>query len=454
MSPRLVVPAGSAESASAQGVEVGELELVGRGCKLRDYSKKKIKNIQPFPITGEIIAYASPDSTYAVTKRLMDAAKKSIRIGIYDFTADYMTQILLDALHRGVKVTLMLDIDNKTEQEIMDKLAKFGCEAVPSPSCASQHDAKFFRSAHEKFIVIDDETVLVQSGNYSNASIPFNEKDGGDPANFRKGNRDMGVAIRSKPLSAFFNKVLRKDINLELKTGGAEAAEKRPRPLSEIELVEAVPKLIPSKLFPSKRFNPASAVKVTPILTPDNYMDEIPPFLASARESVLIEQQYIHSFDEAVDALLSSIAVAMGKNPQLDVRIILGKIFDGAKGIEKESKNLANIKKKFGLKLGANIRFINTQRFTHCHNKLIVIDRKAALVSSQNWSNAAVLENREAGLLLPFPPVARYFADIFESDWETAAKTLPKKPAPQSVGVESLASENLMPVNFGDYVQL
>src|SRR4029079_13942223 len=117
---------------------------------------------------------------------------------------------------------------------------------VPSPSCASQHDAKFFRSAHEKFVVIDDETVLVQSGNYSNASIPFNEKDGGDPANFRKGNRDMGVAIRSKPLSAFFNKVLRKDINLELKTGGAEAAEKnRPRPLSEIELVEAVPKLIP-----------------------------------------------------------------------------------------------------------------------------------------------------------------------------------------------------------------
>ena len=136
MSPRLVVPFG-AESASARGVEVGELELVGRGCKLRDYSKKKIKNIKPFNITGEIIAYASPDSTYAGTKRLMDAAKKSIRIGIYDFTADYMTQILLDALHRGVKVTLMLDIDSKTEQEIMDKLAKFGCEAVPSPSCAS-----------------------------------------------------------------------------------------------------------------------------------------------------------------------------------------------------------------------------------------------------------------------------------------------------------------------------
>jgi phosphatidylserine/phosphatidylglycerophosphate/cardiolipin synthase-like enzyme len=452
MSPRLVLQGGSAEA--LHEVDLGQLELVGRSCKLRDYSPKRIKNIAPFDITGEVIAYASPDSTYAVTRKLMDAAKKSIRIGIYDFTADYMKEILLNAIQRGVKVTLMLDIDSETEQGIMDELAKFGGEAVPAPSCASQHNSKFFRSAHEKFVVIDDEWVLVQSGNYSKASIPFNEKDGGDPDNFRKGNRDMGVAIRSKELAAFFTKVLRKDIKLELGPGGAESLAARPPRMRDVQLVEAVPKLIPSKLFPSKRFKPASALKMTPVLTPDNYMDEIPAFLASAKQSILIEQQYIHSFDEAVDALLSSIAVATGKNPGLDVRIILGKIFDGDKGIEKEAKNLANIRKKFNLRLGANIRFINTQRFTHCHNKLIVVDRKAVLVSSQNWSNAAVLENREAGLLMPYAQVARYFADIFESDWETAVKTLPKKSGPQTVGLESLATENLMEVSLGDYVRL
>lgn len=452
MSPRLVLESGSLEALG--NVDLGELELVGRGCKLRDYSPKRIKNIAPFDITGEIIAYASPDSTYAVTRKLMDAAKKSIRIGIYDFTADYMKEILLNAMQRGVEVTLMLDIDNEVEQELLNELAKFGGEAVAAPSCASQHKAKFFRSAHEKFIIIDGEWVLVQSGNYSKASIPFNEKDGGDPDNFRKGNRDMGVAIKSKELSAFFTKVLRKDIKLELDSGDTESLAAKPPKLKNIALVEAVPKLIPSKLFPSKRFKPTSALKMTPILTPDNYMDEIPGFLASAKQSILIEQQYIHSFDEAIDALLSAMSVAMGKNPGLDVRIILGKIFDGDKGIEKESKNLANIRKKFNLKLGTNIRFINTQRFTHCHNKLIVVDGKAVLVSSQNWSNAAVLENREAGLLMRFPQIARYYAEIFESDWETAFKTLPKKAAPQAVGVESLATENLMEVNLGDYVQL
>jgi phosphatidylserine/phosphatidylglycerophosphate/cardiolipin synthase-like enzyme len=182
-------------------------------------------------------------------------------------------------------------------------------------------------------------------------------------------------------------------------------------------------------------------------------MDEIPPFLASAEESILIEQQYIHSFDEAVNALLSSIGVAMGKNPKLDVRIILGKIFDGDKGIEKESKNLANIRSKFKLKLGANIRFINTQRFTHCHNKLIVVDRKKVLVSSQNWSDSAVTRNREAGLLLESPDLARYYADIFQDDWDTGLKTVKPSPLP-TFAPQALATNKTVPVNLGDYVEV
>ena len=41
---------------------------------------------------GKIMAYASPDSTFAVTKRLLDSAQQSIVIGIYDFNADYMKE--------------------------------------------------------------------------------------------------------------------------------------------------------------------------------------------------------------------------------------------------------------------------------------------------------------------------------------------------------------------------
>jgi len=50
----------------------------GRNCKLRPYTKKPIPSTA---ISSEVIAYTSPDSTFAVTKRMFDGAKKSILIG-------------------------------------------------------------------------------------------------------------------------------------------------------------------------------------------------------------------------------------------------------------------------------------------------------------------------------------------------------------------------------------
>lgn len=57
---------------------------VNRMCELDSYEKRTIPDVT---VRGDIIAYASPDSTYAVTKKLFDAAKKSILIGIYDFSS-------------------------------------------------------------------------------------------------------------------------------------------------------------------------------------------------------------------------------------------------------------------------------------------------------------------------------------------------------------------------------
>lgn len=429
--------------------ELGSLELVPRNCRLNEY--KKIKKIPTFDVTSDFIAYASPDSTYAVTRRLLDSAKKEIIIGIYDFSADYMTDILLNALARGVKVSLMLDIDGKKEEEIFKKLAKFGCKTVPAPSCASKN-AKFFPSSHEKVIVIDGTWSLVQSGNYSKNSIPFNEKDGGDPDHFVTGNRDMGVAIRSKPLAEFFSKVLRSDMKLELDAAGSEAAGAQPRRKSEPDLVEKAPEALPPKLFSSKSFNPQGAIKVTPVLTPDNYMDVIPGFLESATRSIYIEQQYIRGSHADIIKLLAAIKTARENNPDLDVRIILGKLFD-EDDFQAEKKNIADLRANFNLKLDENIRFIDLKRFVHCHNKLIVVDDKAVLVSSQNWSKTGVGTNREAGVLMRYPDVARYYSKIFESDWSTALKTIPR-PGAGSVTPEALAKGKFIEVVAADYQDL
>jgi len=454
--PMVVKEAGStaeavAESLAPENFEA-TLEMVSRSCTLQPpYTKIKVPAV---PITGQITVCASPDSMFAVTKRFLDAAEKSIRIGIYDFSAAYMANLLKDSIARRVKVTLMLDTDHvKGEDEIFKDLERSGATCVSAPSCASANpSAHVFRSSHEKYVVIDDEMCFVQSGNYSINSIPMNVLDGKADGHFRTGNRDMAVVVRSRELAKFLTRVLNSDIDLELSTPEAVEAAARALPPAPM-LVEAAPSKRPDKLFPSKTFNLSKPLSVQPVMSPDNYMEIMPAALRAATDSILIEQQYIHSEDEPVADLLQAIADARGDNPSLDVRIVLGKIFSN-KDLAKEKKNLANMAHKYDLRIGRNIRYIDTTRLVHCHNKLVIVDGQNVLVSSQNWSRAAILDNREAGLFFKHPGVASYFTDIFEVDWKTAQKKLPSRIGPQVASPESLKKGGFIEVAAADYQQL
>ncbi|MBZ5534204.1 MAG: hypothetical protein LAO20_22490 [Acidobacteriia bacterium] len=422
--------------------------MVPRNCRLAPPYHKV--SIPKFSIQDEIIAYASPDSTFAVTKKLIDSAKKTILIGIYDFTATYVATLLKDAIARGVKVTLMLDTDHVSDEDaIFTNLADLGAQCVPAPSCASKK-IHVFRSSHEKVIIIDGSLCMVQSGNFSNNSIPLNVSDGRDDGHFRTGNRDMGVAVRSRKLADFLTQILNRDMSLELKAeAGVEAEAAPPAPI----LVEAAPTRRPSKLFPSKTFKLAAPLTVQPILSPDNYIQVLPGILRQAKKSVLIQQQYIHSLDTPVAELMQAIAEARKANAKLDVRILLGKLFDD-KALQQEKKNLANIAALYKLKIGTNIRYVDTTRLVHCHNKLILVDGVTVLVSSQNWSNAAINDNREAGLLFGHKGVATYFTNIFETDWSVGVKKLPDHISSGGVSTEMVGRGGFVEVAAADYQEV
>ncbi|WP_205928823.1 MULTISPECIES: phospholipase D-like domain-containing protein [Rhizobium] len=420
-------------------------EMVPRNCRLEGYEKREVPS---FEVDGQIVAYASPDSTFAVTKRMIDAAEHSVLIGIYDFTAPYMEDLLLGAMARGVKVSLMLDIDGKGESELFDRLVQMGVRGVSAPSCANS-SVRVFTSSHEKVIVIDGEWVLVQSGNYSTNSIPMNVEDGARAGRFRPGNRDTGLAIQSEKLASFFADVLESDMALV-----DAVPEMLRRPVEdEFFLVERAPTRRPANLFPSETFNLEGPLSVQPVLSPDNYMDVIPDLLAKAEKSILIEQQYIRSTQTNVTRLMQAIAKAKEVSPELEIRIVLGKIFD-KEDLPKEQRNLDNLSKTYGLELGEHIRFINTDEFVHCHNKMIIVDGKSVLISSQNWSDAAVSKNREAGVWLTHEGIATYFMRIFENDWESGFRTLPDFAEPQVMTPEALGAGGFIRVDRGDYEEV
>jgi phosphatidylserine/phosphatidylglycerophosphate/cardiolipin synthase-like enzyme len=63
------------------------------------------------------------------------------------------------------------------------------------------------------------------------------------------------------------------------------------------------------------------------------------------------------------------------------------------------------------------LRAINLASFTHLHNKGVLVDRKAVIVSSTNWSENSITRAREAGVLVESPAVAGYYARVVDVDW-------------------------------------
>lgn len=371
-------------------------------------------------VAGPFIAYASPDSTYAVTRRLLNGARHSILIGIYDFTASHLKDLIKKAMQRGVRVSLMLDTKGGAEARLFRDLGRLGATTVVSPSASARSEFPYFSHAHEKIIVVDGEWTLIQSGNWSDNSIPFNERDGAtEDGFFLPGNRDMGIAVRSAELASFFSDLLRADMRRGLGEGEGEGGVEA-RAITdgaEVELVEAAPSRIPTPLFPSATFTPSQLVQVTPVLTPDNYLNVVPGFLRSARHSIRIEQQYIRASQNTIRELLEQIREARGEHPDLDVKIIVSAKFDDAF----EIREFLEAMRGFGLEAETHIRFINLDIFVHCHNKLIVVDDEKVLVGSQNWSTTAITTNREASLLIEHAGIASYFGRIFDADWEMSA---------------------------------
>ena len=108
----------------------------------------------------------------------------------------------------------MLDTNTADDPALFEELTRLGANCVKAPSSSAGNPIAYFGNAHEKIIVVDGEIVMIQSGNWSENSIPFNEGDGVPDGHFEMGNRDMGIAIHSKDLAALFAELVARDMRL------------------------------------------------------------------------------------------------------------------------------------------------------------------------------------------------------------------------------------------------
>lgn len=141
---------------------------------------------------------------------------------------------------------------------------------------------------------------------------------------------------------------------------------------------------------------------ISPVFSPENG-DDIITLIDSAEESIDIEM-YVFTSRDVIEALEHA------KNRGVKVRIIIERNTIGGSN-EQTFQELAA--------KGFNIRYASTS-YKLTHSKFMIVDGKAVLVGSHNFSNSAIHKNREASVIIREAATVDEFSRVFKKDWAMA----------------------------------
>lgn len=346
-------------------------------------------------------AFVSPDCGRSVFEKAISSAKRSILVNVYEFTDPGFAESLCQAADRGVTVTVLLEGGPvggipPDEEKIISRLSACGIPVLAMSGTGEDHTP--YRFNHAKYLVIDDESLLLTTENFKPHSFP--------PAGMG-GNRGWGVFLISPPLASYFSEVFASDLNgpgiIQVWGNNSEtypyAGDPYPPVFSPVDFADA---------------------RVTPVLSPDT-SSLIVPFIEGTSRRLLIEQAYIkHWSDGRRNPYLEAAIQAARRG--VDVRILLDSypynIEDDADNDEIVAE-VNRIAKQEQIPLQARLIDLPISGLVKLHAKGVVAD-DAVFISSVNWNENSPVFNREAGVIIEHKGVADYFSSVFEQDWNGA----------------------------------
>jgi hypothetical protein len=359
--------------------------------------RKPTLKFQDFTGVIPLKAAVSPDCSFQLVDEALQKAGNGSKVDvyIYSISAPYLMGLLQDAQNRGATIRVMYD-PVQMPPSAVNTLKGFGLDIREAPS----HDPRrVFTVCHQKFLVIDRSTLVVESANWAASSIPDRE-----PGKRRlKGNREWLIRADHEGLAGWYGDLFQADWDIPAMEAFGIAAAAVPAPLSF-----RAPKHDPPHDFPVTPFTTES-MTIRPLTSPDNYISSILPLLQGAQQRIWLQQQYIEGKGgPSVPRLLEAIAKRRAAN--VDVKIMVSSRFSSGWDQSKETLQSAGLED--------TLRAINLDNFTHCHNKGVIVD-DAVVVSSTNWSENSISRARESGMLIHSEAVTDYFAGVFDDDWNT-----------------------------------
>jgi PLD-like domain len=385
----------------------------------------------------------SPEAGWSELETFLGATRKRLTVAMYQFTAPHVFKAVEDAVtpgHRTFELVLHPFVepptagvkahDLKTKTEVLKPLDNEMTDRFDHTwatfKTTKRPDGLWASSYHIKVAVRDGNAGWLSSGNWQSSNQPNVHLFGDDadpdqplPDGFPgEYNREYHAIFESETLASIYEQYIRRDFEL----CAAQAEEPAEFAAPDLFVPEAVE--LPEAFGEGGQFFPPlrvdRVVKVQPLLTPDNYAENVLKLIKSAKTSLRFQNQYINLRGDGEDfpELLALVDALKEKaqDPDVEARFIFRNLM---------TEDKLDLLTAQGFPSDA-IRFQEG-----CHNKTIIVDDKTAMVGSHNWSNEGVAANRDASLIFFDPEIAEYLAGVFDDDWQFRANDKPAKKQPR-----------------------
>jgi phosphatidylserine/phosphatidylglycerophosphate/cardiolipin synthase-like enzyme len=378
----------------------------------------------------------SPRSNLVLSLRAILSAQKSIVMNAYELTSYDVADALIQKINEGVRVELLQEGQPvgglvPEAKDIQKKIAK----AMEANSSSQLHGywvmtsetpkgKRRFRYNHAKYIVIDEKGVMVGSENYSPSGQPEPGSTGGT--------RGWQTFIYDEQMSRNFLKVFRKDINTSHGDLVTLYSPKIPLPkilgrvADWVESMQNVATRIENRFSWMLSDEPKTldADNVEFLTSPESSMVGLMAFIESAQETLDVE---LMSFNPMwgktgeVSPLFNAIVAAAKRGVKIRVLVNDSTVFGGDNDPEmKLLAMLENVAKENHLPIQAAIADLPKMKVKYIHNKGALADGYKTLISSINWNQNSVENNRETAISVDSRSINEHYQSIFNWDWQAS----------------------------------
>jgi phosphatidylserine/phosphatidylglycerophosphate/cardiolipin synthase-like enzyme len=360
-------------------------------------------SLQTFNRNMNVTTFVSPDYSNETLTHFLRSAKESIYVEIYQFTSPGM----LSLIHEVYAANPSLDIKVLISENVVSEgeYNTYTAWDLTQLGIPVRWTSNTFTFSHQKFVIIDNHTTIVQAGNWAKPSIPLNDWQSGSSMGFTQknydGNREFNIAMTDTVVTQYYRNVFDNDWGI-----GSDYNEVTDGTGTPLDWGTLSTSYYPRVFNYTGQFS--GPMNVTPVLSPDTSLEAMLWVINSAQATLDIEIPYVSNSSTVVREVLDALVAARHRG--VSVRIIMSPPPKN----DNEEVSLAFAKENIP------VIWMDSRFFASLHNKAFIADGRVVLICSINWSEESISENREAGVIIEHDGVGAWYQAVFDYDWGIA----------------------------------